>query len=121
MLKPIITQHKNPLLENFESLNVQDRPSDYAGFIYLWKCIPEDKFYLGSHKGLVHDEYRGSGSTFKKVFEHYGITQFKRVVLEYVENEDNLKAQEQKWMNKFRAVKSSRFYNNKNAVSNLAV
>lgn len=121
MLKPIITTHKNPLLENFDVLNVQDHPSDYVGFIYLWKCLPEDKFYLGSHKGALHDDYRGSGSTFKKVFEHYGITKFKRVILEYVKTEADLKIQEQKWMNKFRAVKSNRFYNNKNAVSHLAI
>lgn len=121
MLKPIITTHKNPLLENFDALHVQDRPSDYAGFIYLWKCLPEEKYYLGSHKGLVHDDYRGSGSTFKKVFEHYGITKFKRVVLEYVESEADLKAREQKWINKFRAVKSPNFYNVKNAVAAIAV
>ena len=121
MLKPIITTHTNPLLENFEALNVQERPRDYAGFIYIWKCIPEDKYYLGSHKGIVVDEYRGSGSRFKQVFEYYGITKFKRVILEYVQDEVELKRKEQLWINKFRAVKSSRFYNIKNAVAELAI
>lgn len=120
MLKRIITSHQHPLLENFESLH-QSKPEKYAGFIYLWKCIPEDMFYVGSHKGIVHDDYRGSGTRFKKVFEHYGITQFKRVILEYVGDEKEIKNREQLWMNKFRAKQSSRFYNTNNVVAALAV
>lgn len=120
-MKPIIISHQNPLLENFESLHEQNKPENYAGFIYLWKCIPEDMFYVGSHKGISNDDYRGSGSRFKKVFEHYGITQFKRVVLEYVEKEEDIKRKEQLWMNKFRAKKSSRFYNTNNVVAAIAL
>src|SRR5436309_3014750 len=115
MLKPIITNHPNQLLEDFESLNVM-KPTEYAGFIYLWKCIPEDMFYVGSHKGIVHDEYRGSGRRFRRVFEYYGITQFKRVILEYVDDPTQIKLREQDWMNKLKVSRSSRFYNSNCAV-----
>lgn len=119
-MKPIIHTHQNPLLENFESLH-QVQPEQYDGFIYLWKCIPEDMFYVGSHKGPINDEYRGSGRRFKRVFEHYGITQFKRVILEYVPNVEEIKNKEQMWMNKFRAKQSSRFYNTNNVVAHMAI
>jgi hypothetical protein len=119
-MKTIIHTHQNPLLENFESLQ-QTPPEKYDGFIYLWKCIPEDMFYVGSHKGIANDEYRGSGARFKRVFEHYGITQFKRVVIEYVPNEKDIKIREQQWMNKFRAKKSPRFYNTNNVVAAIAI
>lgn len=119
-MKPIIHTHQNPLLENFESLH-QLAPVKYDGFIYLWKCIPEDMFYIGSHKGTANDEYRGSGKRFKKVLEYYGITQFTRIILEYVSNSTEIKNKEQEWMNKFRAKQSLRFYNANNVVSSIAV
>ena len=115
----IIHTHTNLLLDNFEELNVE-KPATYAGFIYLWKCIPEDMFYVGSHKGKLHDEYRGSGRKFKRVFEHYGLTHFKRVILEYVDDASLLKIKEQEWMNKLRVKQSSRFYNVNSAVKTLS-
>ena len=120
-MKPIILTHTNPDLDNFELLHEQLRPEQYAGFVYLWKCIPEDMFYVGSHKGIVHDDYRGSGRRFKKVFEHYGITQFKRVILEYVAEEQDIKVREQLWMNRFKAKRSTRFYNQNNVVAQIAI
>ena len=119
-MKPITLSHTNPLLDNFKTLHESKKPEAFSGFIYLWKCVPEDMFYLGSHKGKPDDEYRGSGARFKRVFEYYGITQFERIVLEYVEDESKIKEREQAWMNKFRAKTSARFYNIKNAVSSLA-
>jgi hypothetical protein len=119
-MKPITYTHQNPLLENIEVLK-QHPPTAYEGFIYLWKCIPEDMFYVGSHKGVANDEYRGSGSRFKRVFEHYGITQFQRVIIEYVAEIKDIKTREQLWMNKFRAKHSSRFYNMNNVVASIAI
>jgi len=106
----LIYTHTNPQLDEFETLQAV-KPAEYAGFIYLWKCIPEDMFYLGSHKGPYHDNYRGSGTRFRKVFEHYGITQFKRVILEFVNDETKIKDREQYWMDKLGVQRSNRFYN----------
>lgn len=113
-MKPIITTHKNPLLEDITLLEAE-RPEEYAGFVYMWECIPEGLFYIGSHKGEVTDEYRGSGRRFRQLFEYHGITQFKRVILEYVADEDHLRFREQLWITKFRAVISPYFLNAKNA------
>ena len=115
-LKEIITTHQNPLLDDFSSLQTTVIPDEYAGFIYMWKCIPEDCYYIGSHLGIPKDEYRGSGRRFKQVFEHYGMTQFERVILEYVVDRADIKNVEQFWLNKFKAVMSVKFYNQKNAV-----
>jgi hypothetical protein len=115
-MKPIIFTHENPLLEDFSAL-AAEKPESYEGFVYMWKCIPEDRYYIGSHQGVANDEYRGSGRTFKRVFEYYGITQFRRVILEYVETVAMVKVREQHWLNVFRAVQSDRFYNQKNAVA----
>jgi hypothetical protein len=58
---------------------------------------------------------------FRKVFEHYGLTQWQRVILEYVTDEAQLRAREQHWLNVFKAIKSSRFYNEKNVIASLAI
>lgn len=113
-MKPVVFTHTNPLLEDIKTLQAV-APETYEGFIYMWKCIPEDRLYIGSHKGVANDEYRGSGKTFRRVFEHYGLTQFERVVLEYVQDAESLRTREQYWMDKFKAVTSPRFYNEKNA------
>jgi hypothetical protein len=107
--------HKNPLLENYLALEAE-QVDEYVGFVYMWKCIPERKFYIGSHKGKITDDYRGSGKVFRQVFEYYGITQFDRVILEYITDEDIIKQREQYWMNKFNAVNSKSFLNMKHAL-----
>lgn len=119
-MKSVILSNSNPILENITLLEAP-RPESFGGFIYLWKCVPEDLYYVGSHKGKPEDEYRGSGARFKKVFEYYGVTKFERVVLEYVDDVSQIKAREQYWMNKFRATKSNRFLNTKNAVARLSI
>jgi hypothetical protein len=114
-MKTIIYLHQNPLLEDINLLNAT-RPEVYDGFVYLWKCIPEDLYYIGSHKGKVGSDYRGSGARFKKIFECYGITQFQRVILDYVLDIKELKHAEQFWIDTFNATKSPRFLNIKNAI-----
>jgi hypothetical protein len=115
-MQPIIsTSHANPLLEDFDALQ-PEAPEEYQGFIYMWKCIPEELYYIGSHKGRTGDDYRGSGKRFRQVFEHYGITQFERVILEYVDDSLAIKAREQYWLNQFNAIKSKKFLNEKNAI-----
>lgn len=115
-MKPIVLSHQNPALADYKLLEAA-KPEQYGGFVYLWKCIPEDMFYIGSHKGTTTDLYRGSGKRFRQVFEYYGVTQFDRVILEYVPDADDLRSREQYWIQKFNAVTSSRFLNEKNALN----
>jgi len=112
---PIILTHRNPLLEDISKLAATE-PEEYAGFIYMWKCIPEYLFYIGSHKGNAYDQYRGSGARFKQVYDYYGLTKFERVILEFVVEADDMKKAEQRWINKFNAVKSKIFLNAKKAI-----
>jgi hypothetical protein len=113
---PITIKHRNPLLEDISQL-AADEPKEYAGFVYLWKCIPETLYYIGSHKGNAYDQYRGSGRRFKQVYDYYGLTKFERVVLEYVAELTELRRREQHWMDKFNAVGSKLFLNEKKALN----
>jgi hypothetical protein len=115
-MKPITFSNTiNPLLENFESLSAP-QPEQYVGFVYIWSIIPEEMFYIGSHHGKITDAYDGTGSRFSQALRYHGITQFKRVILEYVQDKSKLKYREQFWIDKFNAVRSKSFYNMKNAV-----
>ena len=111
--KRIIFKHKPALLENYKTL-AQSEPKEYQGFIYLWRCVPEDMYYIGSHKGKSYDDYRGSGTRFKYAYDYHGATKFERIVLEYLADTKNIKEREQDWMTKFNAVKSQWFYNMRN-------
>ena len=108
------TNKIHPLLEDFDNLSAPI-PEQYVGFIYIWYCIPEETYYIGKHVGKITDEYDGSGRKFKQVFRHYGVTQFKRAILEYVSDLKNVKYIEQKWISTFNAVHSKSFYNMKNS------
>jgi hypothetical protein len=83
----------------------------YVGFVYLWKCVPEERYYIGSHKGNVYDNYRGSGSKFKKAFDFHGSQKFERIILEYVKDESELKQRERHYIMKYSASTSKKFYN----------
>jgi hypothetical protein len=112
----ITITHRNPLLEDISQLAAVE-PKEYVGFVYLWKCIPENLYYIGSHKGNAYDQYRGSGRRFKQVYDYYGLTKFERVVLEYVTAVSELRRREQHWMDKFNAVGSKLFLNEKKALN----
>jgi hypothetical protein len=115
-MKPItFINDRHPLLEDYESLSAQ-QPEQYVGFVYIWYCIPEDMFYIGKHSSKVTSGYDGSGSRFKQVLRHYGITQFNRVILEYIQDYTTINHREQYWIDKFNAVRSKRFYNVRNSV-----
>lgn len=116
MSLPVTLSHRNPLLEDISQLAVE-APEEYAGFVYLWKCKPENLYYIGSHKGDQYDQYRGSGRRFKQVYDYYGLTKFERVVLEFVPDANDLRRREQFWMDKFNAVKSKMFLNEKKALN----
>lgn len=116
MKKIVFNNTHDALLENFDSLDSK-KIDNYEGYVYAWKCLPEQRLYIGSHIGTVKDGYDGSGTLFRQVFRHYGATQFKRVILEYVEKKDDVKRVEQRWLDKFSAVRSSLFYNKRNALT----
>ena len=40
------------------------------GFVYRWIDTSNDKYYIGSHKGDVNDNYIGSGFYFKRAYNN---------------------------------------------------
>lgn len=60
----------------------------YYGFIYEWTNMLNGKKYIGSHAGTTEDGYIGSGKVFQWAIKKYGIQNFTRTILEYVEVED---------------------------------
>lgn len=60
-------------------------------FIYKITNLKNNKIYIGKHitKDL-NDGYMGSGLLIKKAIEKYGITNFKKEIIKYCSNEDEL-------------------------------
>lgn len=75
------------------------RQKDYYGFIYKWIDATNGKTYVGSHKGLIKDKYKGSGKLFKWAYNKRP-NKFSREILEYVykDNRDVLLEVEQKYL-----------------------
>jgi group I intron endonuclease len=82
-----------------------------SGFIYLWKNNINGKKYIGRHKGCEHDSYIGSGKHFRRAVSKYGLDNFERIILEYVEDESSLKEREKYYLDFFDAATNKNFYN----------
>lgn len=85
----------------------------YYGFIYEWTNILNGKKYIGSHAGTIDDGYIGSGKVFNRAIKKYGIENFTRAILEYIEIEDRqyLLEREKFYLDKFNAYYSDDYYN----------
>lgn len=81
------------------------------GFIYLWKNTITGQKYIGSHMGSTDDGYIGSGTYFNRAIKKYGIENFERTILEYVENCLILKEREQYYLDLYNAAHNNEFYN----------
>jgi group I intron endonuclease len=74
-----------------------DTQQKYSGFIYIWFDSESKKYYIGSHKGTVEDGYTGSGLLFKKAYSKRP-EKFKRRILEYVLEKENIIERENYWL-----------------------
>ena len=52
-----------------------------TGFVYKWTNKVNNKWYIGSHKGLTDDGYIGSGVGLIHAIEKWGIDNFVREIL----------------------------------------
>jgi len=68
-----------------------------TGFIYIWKNIKENKFYIGSHLGTFNDGYIGSGLLFKPAYQN-SPSSFRRRILEKNIPKKDLLIREEKWL-----------------------
>lgn len=83
----------------------------YAGFIYEWTNKLDGMKYLGSHKGTIDDGYTGSGKRFGNAVNKYGIENFERTIVEYIEKEEDILIREQHYLDTIGCAKSPLYYN----------
>jgi|LakMenEpi03Aug12_release.lakeMendotaPanAssembly.Ray.scaffolds.fasta_scaffold11717_8 hypothetical protein len=83
----------------------------YIGFIYEWTNNVNGMKYLGSHKGTIDDGYTGSGYRFLNAVRKYGIDIFTRVIVEYVQSEEQLFIREQFYLTARDCANSKTYYN----------
>jgi hypothetical protein len=84
---------------------------NYSGFIYEWTNKLDGMKYLGSHKGTIDDGYTGSGKRFGNAVNKYGIENFERTIVEYIEKEEDILIKEQHYLDAFGCAKSPLYYN----------
>ncbi len=84
---------------------------NYSGFIYEWTNKLDGMKYLGSHKGTIDDGYTGSGKRFENAKNKYGIENFERTIVEYIEKEEDILVREQYYLDTLNCAKSPRYYN----------
>jgi group I intron endonuclease len=82
----------------------------YYGYIYLTTNLINNKKYIGMHTKFDKN-YFGSGLLITRAIEKYGIENFKKEILEYANNKEELGELEKKYIEKYNAAKSKEFYN----------
>jgi hypothetical protein len=80
------------------------------GFVYMWENTLNSKKYIGSHKGVINDNYIGSGVYFKRAYNN-NKDFFKRTIL-YAGK--NYRFYEEKLLKKLNVAYSEEYYNLKN-------
>ena len=91
----------------------------YVGFIYEWTNKVNKKKYLGAHTGTTDDGYIGGGTAFRSDLKKYGLINFERKILEYVEDEGKIKDRENHYLDLVDAVNNPAYYNKTNKSSGL--
>lgn len=81
------------------------------GFIYEWTNKVNGKKYIGSHIGTVDDNYLGSGVAFNRALKKYGINNFTRKILEFVDNNQEILKKEQYYLDLYNAAENKTYYN----------
>jgi hypothetical protein len=78
--------------------------------VYLTINLINGKKYIGKDSNN-NPNYLGSGVYLSKAIKKYGKENFKKIILENVDNDLQLNEREEYWINKFNAHKSKEFYN----------
>ena len=95
--------------------NVPSNQIESYGFIYLTINLVNGKKYIGQRKiqkcGVDRDEYLGSGILLTRAIKKYGKENFKREVLDFANNIDELNSKEKYYISLYNAVDRDDFYN----------
>lgn len=82
------------------------------GFIYKTTNKINGKSYIGMCSSPRRfKNYLGSGVLLKQAIDKYGSENFEREILEWCENDNELRESEDKWIKEYDAVNSDIFYN----------
>ena len=84
------------------------------GYIYETTCKPTGKKYIGLHKTnktTIDKKYLGSGKLIQKAINKYGKENFECRILEWCDSRESLSQAEIKWISKFDAYNSPKYYN----------
>lgn len=84
------------------------------GFVYMTVCNVNGKKYIGKCQYNRKNDWRkylGSGIELKKDIKKYGKENFTREILKESDNDKNLQALEEHYIEKYNAVESKEFYN----------
>lgn len=84
---------------------------NHSGFIYEWTNKLDGMKYLGSHKGTIDDGYTGSGKRFINAVNKYGIENFERIIVEYIEKDEDILIREQHYLDIIGCAKNPLYYN----------
>lgn len=83
----------------------------YQGFVYEWTNKVNNMKYIGAHNGSVDDGYIGGGNKFRIELKKYGLDNFERKILEYVEDSTKLKDRENYYLDLVDAAENEEYYN----------
>lgn len=81
--------------------------------IYITTNISNGKKYIGKDRHN-NPNYLGGGVNIKKDIKEFGRDSFKKEILEYCDDLNDLKLKEEIWLNKFDAKNNPIFYNSTN-------
>lgn len=108
-MRKVVTIEK----EVFFTYDEKQIKKEYFGYIYVTKNIIEDKFYIGMCSSW-RSNYFGSGTYLKRAIKKHGIENFKKVIIDVADSFEELAEKEIKYIRKFNAASSDRWYNIKN-------
>lgn len=84
------------------------------GYIYMIVNKINGKKYVGQHKSskFCHqDKYMGSGKKLKCAYKHYGIENFEKLLVQYVETFEEANKQEEFWIDHYDTTNPEKGYN----------
>lgn len=88
--------------------------SDTVYFVYITINMINGKMYIGQHRCKYEEQftdgYLGSGTIIRNAIKKYGKENFKRIILEYADNQEDLNALERKYVDES-IICNENFYN----------
>lgn len=93
---------------------VQIKEVPYYGYVYMWSDLKRNKFYVGSHKGSIYDNYKSGSKRINSIIKKRNHTMV-QTILEYYYGDDRseLYSLEEKWLKFYNVEDNSNFYNYK--------